>query len=201
MGKGDVDVKRRMYKGNCLPPLQFVMSVIPLSIVFRKVNACYEWGKKEYKLNHLLFMGDLKLFGKNEAQIDSLLSTVHIFSIDIRIEFGLRKSSVLTMKRGKTARCEGIELPGGEEMKEVEPESYTYLGIVELDKIKENEMKEKIKREYKRRLRMILKSKLSGRNKITAMNKWAGAIFRYGAGLVDWKDSELKGIDRKKESW
>ena len=28
-------------------------------------------------------------------------------------------------------------------MKEVKKEGYTYLGIVELDKIKENEMKEK----------------------------------------------------------
>ena len=29
------------------------------------------------------------------------------------------------------------------------------------------------------------------------MNTWAGAIFRYGAGFIDWKDSELKGIGRK----
>ena len=47
------------------------------------------------------------------------------------------------MKRGKIVRCDGIELPNGEIMKEVELEGYTYLGRVELDKIKENEMKEK----------------------------------------------------------
>ena len=58
---------------------------------------------------------------------------------------------------------------------------------MELDKIKENEMKEKIKRECKRTLMLILKSKLEGRNKITAINTWAVAIFRYGAGLIDWK--------------
>ena len=41
--------------------------------------------------------------------------------------------------------------------------------MVELDKIKENKMKEKTK-EYKRRLRLVLKSKLNGKNKITAKN-------------------------------
>ena len=34
-------------------------------------------------------------------------------------------------------------------MKEVENAGYTYLGIVELDKIKENEMKEKTINGYK----------------------------------------------------
>ena len=52
------------------------------------------------------------------------------------MEFGLRKCSVVTLKRGKIARCEGVELPDDEVMKEVEQEGYTYLGIVELDKSK-----------------------------------------------------------------
>ena len=79
----------------------------------------------------------------------------------------------------------------------MEQEGYKYLGIVELDKMKENEMKEKTIKEYKRRPRLILKSKLNGKNKITAVNSWAVAIFRYGAGIIDWKESELNSIDRK----
>ena len=88
-------------------------------------------------------------------------------------------------------------LPNNEVMKAVEKEGYTYLGIVELDKIKENEMKKKTIKEYKRRLRLILKSKLNGKNKITAINTWAVAVFRYGAGILQWKESELKNVDRK----
>lgn len=45
---------------------------------------------KEYKYNHL-FMDDLKLFGKNEDQIDSLVNTIHIFSKDTGMEFGLKR--------------------------------------------------------------------------------------------------------------
>ena len=44
---------------------------------------------------------------------------------------------------------------------------------------------------------MILKSKLNGRNQVTAINTWAVAIFRYGAGIIQWKASELKDLDRK----
>ena len=44
---------------------------------------------------------------------------------------------------------------------------------------------------------MILKSKLNGKNKITAINTWAVAVFRYGAGILQWKESELKNVDRK----
>ena len=58
-------------------------------------------------------------------------------------------------------------------------------------------MKDKIRREYKRRLRLILRSKMNGRNKITAMNTWAVAVVRYGAGILDWKDRELKCLDRE----
>ena len=80
-------------------------------------------------------------------------------------------------------KCDGIVLPNGDVMKEVDKEGYTYLGVVELDKIKENEMKEKTTKEYKRRLRLKLNSKLNGRNKIRAINAWAVAIFRCGAGI------------------
>ena len=74
------------------------------------------------------------------------------------------------MKRGKVVRCEGIKLSNTDVMKEVEKEGYTHLGIVELDKTKENEMKEKTVKEYKRRPWLVLKSKLNGKNKITAIN-------------------------------
>ena len=58
-------------------------------------------------------------------------------------------------------------------------------------------MKEKITKEYKRRQRLILKSKLNGRNKGMTINTWAVAIFRYGEGIIQWKASELKDLDRK----
>ena len=115
-------------------------------------------------------MNDLKLFSKSEEQMNTLVRTVHVFSTDIGMDFRMKQCGILTMKRRNVVRWEGIKLPNYGVMKEVEKEGYTYLGIVELDKIKENEMKEKTIKENKRRLPLVLKSKLNGKNKITAIN-------------------------------
>ena len=88
---GEVDVNKGIFQGDSLPPLLFVLSMVPLSFILSKINASYEWGNKEYKLNHLLFVDDLKLFSKSEEQIDTLVTTVHVFSTDIEMEFGMKK--------------------------------------------------------------------------------------------------------------
>ena len=84
---------------------------------------------------------------------------VHVFSTDISIEFWIKKCGILTIKKGKVVKSEGIKLPDRVVMKQVGQEEYIFLGIIELDKIKETEMKERITKEYRRRQRLILKSK------------------------------------------
>ena len=42
-------------------------------------------------------MDDLKLFAKNENEIDSLVQTVRIFSDDIGMKFGLEKCVILSI--------------------------------------------------------------------------------------------------------
>ena len=44
-------------------------------------------------------------------------------------------------------------------------------------------MKEQFMKEYKRRLKLVLKSKLKGKFKIKVTNIWAVAELRYGAGI------------------
>ena len=57
---GQVDIRRRIFQGNSLSPLLFVICMIPLSLVLRKAKAGYEFRGKQLKINHLLFMDDLK---------------------------------------------------------------------------------------------------------------------------------------------
>ena len=47
--------------------------------------------------------------------------------------------------------------------------------------------------EYKRRLKLVLRSKLNGKNKISAINTWAVAVIRYGAGIIGWSKGGVKG--------
>ena len=193
----EVNVKRGIFQGDSLSPLLFVLIMVPLSLILKKVNACCKRRKKEYKLDHLLFMDDSKLYANSEEQTNMLVGIVHVFSTDIGMEFGIKKCGILRMKRGKIEKSEEVKLPDGQVMKQVGQEGYTYLGIIELDRTKETEMKEKITKEYKRRQRLILKSRLNGRNKVTAINTWTVSIFRHGAGIIQWKASELNGLNRK----
>ena len=142
-------------------------------------------------------MDDLKLYGRNEKQIDTLINTVRIFSIDIGMQFGIDKCTVLVMKRGKLVLCDGIEMPDGNSIREVEESGYKYLGVLEADDLKHAAMKEVICKEYFRRIRKILKSKLNGGNVVNAMNSRAVSIIRYSAGIVECTKDELRKLDRK----
>ena len=71
---GNVKIKRGIFQGDSLtPPLLFVMTIISLTLMLRKTNIFCEVRKKGERINHLLFMDDLKLFAKNVDQIDSLV--------------------------------------------------------------------------------------------------------------------------------
>ena len=74
---------------------------------------------------------------------------------------------------------------------------YKYLGILEADKFLEKKMKLKILKEYIRRLRKVLKSKLNGGDLVCGVNSWAVSLLRYSAAFVSWRKSELQPIDRK----
>ena len=77
-------------------------------------------------------------------------------SEDIGMEFGVKKFEVV-LKKGKLVKFDGIHLPSQEIMKKVDENEYNYLGILELDEIREHEMKIKVTAEYKRRLKLIMK--------------------------------------------
>ena len=195
---GTVRIRRGIFQGDSLSPLLFVLALIPMSLVLREVKAGYVLGDLRGKVNHLLFMDDLKLYGQNEKQIDTVVNTVRIWSQDIGMEFGIGKCAVLIMKRGVFSRSEGIQLPNDEVIKNVEEgEGYKYLGILEADGFKNSEMKEKVRKEYFRRIKKILKSKLNAGNIVTAINSRAVAVIRYGAGLLKWTKDELRAMDRK----
>ena len=68
--------------------------MIPLTLVLRKSTTGYDL-EKDLRLN-IFLMDELKLFGKSEDQIDSLVQTVQLLNEDIRMEIVLKKCSVLS---------------------------------------------------------------------------------------------------------
>ena len=76
--------------------------------------------EKRRKVEHLLFIDDLKIFAKSEHEVNGLISTVQILSNDIGMEFGIKKCGLLVLKRGAEVSSEGLEMPDGKRIKEVE---------------------------------------------------------------------------------
>ena len=102
------------------------------------------------------------------------------------------------MKSGKRHLTDWIELPNKDKIKSLaENETDKYLGILEADTIKQAEMKEKIQKEYLRRMRKLLETKLNSRNLIIGINTWAVPLVRYSGPFLKWTREELKQMDQR----
>ena len=127
----------------------FVVCLIPLSVIL-------QLSKDGDSIDHLVFMEDLKLYGGDERQIDSLINTVRVFSVDIRMKFRLKKCGLVVMKRSKVVKYDGVDLPDGRRMNSVEEDGYKYLGIFKYNEGLHAEMKIRLQNEYFHRLKRIL---------------------------------------------
>ena len=83
------------------------------------------------------------------------------------------------MKAGKLLSFGRIELSSGKVVQELESEEgYKYEGVSEADDIMHTEMKDKIKKEYNRRVRQLTSSKLNGRNTIREIKSQAVSLVK-----------------------
>ena len=82
---------------------------------------------------------------------------------------------------------DGIELPNHDKIRTLEEnETYKYLGILEADTIKQVQMNDRIRKEYLRRTRKLLETKLSSRNLIKRIDTWAVPLVRYSGPFLKW---------------
>ena len=107
------------------------MCLLPLTHILRDTAPGYHFASNGQKVNHPLFIDDLKLYASNEKSLELLIQTARVFSNDIWMEFEVEKCSVLTTKKGKMANGDGIALPNKTTMKGLkEGDSYKYLAVI-----------------------------------------------------------------------
>ena len=112
--------------------------------------------------------------------------------------FGIEKCAMLVMKSGKRHMTDRIELPNHDKIRTLEEnETYKYLDILEADTIKQVQMKDTIRKEYPRRTRKLLETKLSCRNLIKGINTWAVSLDRYSGSFLKWTRDELKQMNQR----
>ena len=99
-----------IFLGNALSLLLFVIAMMSHNHILWKCTAGYKLSKSQEKINHLMYMDDIKLFAKSEKELETLTQTVRIYSQDIGMGFCIEKCIMLIMKSGKRYITEGVEL-------------------------------------------------------------------------------------------
>ena len=101
------------------------------------------------------------------------------------------------LKRGRSDEYgEDAQLVDGGIIRQLDAgETYNYLGMAQSSIQEVKTVKESLRREYKRRIRQIWSSELSGYNKIFATNMLAAPVLMYFFGVIKWTREELRRLD------
>ena len=75
---------------------------MPHNHKLRKWTGRYKLTKSQEKINHLMYMDDIKLFPKTEKELETIIQTVRIYIQDIGMEFGIEKCAMLLMRSEKS---------------------------------------------------------------------------------------------------
>ena len=133
------------------------------------------------------YVDDLKLFTKSENQLKQALAIVKNFSSDKQMTFGLDKCATVNIRNGKVIQSNGVDIDRDTHIRNIDAEeTYRYLGMEEFGVIRQQLMKERIKKEYYHRIKRILKTQLNAKNKILAINSLALPVISYSYGMIEW---------------
>jgi hypothetical protein len=139
----------------------------------KKADCGYQVHGIERKISLLVYMDDLKLLGRNENDLENEIKIVHTISKYINMNFGLEKCARICLKRGRVQSKMHIGSTFENDVKELDPrKAYKYLGIEESFDIQHKNEKEKLKKEYSRRLKLVLGTELSAKKKFKQLDHW-----------------------------
>ena len=98
-----IHIQRGIYQGDSIGPLWFCLALNPLSYLLNRTNygfGIHSGNQEMQRLNHLLYMDDIKLYAATNNQLQELLRLTQNFSRDIKILFGIEKSKHYVLQRG-----------------------------------------------------------------------------------------------------
>ena len=72
-----------------------------------------------------------------------------------------------------------------------------YFPVLLAENVKNREMKDKVRTDYLRRVKLLVKSELYAGNLVKGINTWAIGVVRYSAGVLDWTKEDLRQMDVK----
>ena len=68
----EVNIRRGIFQGDSLSPLPFIVAMILMTRVLERMEIGYQLKKGDSRINHLMFMDDIKLFRRGTKEMDTL---------------------------------------------------------------------------------------------------------------------------------
>ena len=115
-------------------------------------------------------MDDIKLSRRDTKEINTLIQTAITISGKIDLELAIDNCALINIETEKITKAKGIQIPDGKNIKDINEIGYKYMRIIEGETAKHQEMKDKISKECRRRIKTILKCKLSIGNVVICTN-------------------------------
>ena len=194
-----IDCKRGILQGDALSVILFILQVNPASFLLEDVEG-YQLGNEEIKQN---LISESILCGRFKVVCNRYWhrKTASRYHYDIHQRcgnelWGKEMCMYLHWKWQEKKRGQTIEINGLRVKELQEEELYTYLGQDEAVGYNGPLNKEKVTREYKRRVRNIWTSELYSGNKITAHNTFAVPLITPTIGILNWTRKEIEDLDK-----
>ena len=112
-------------------------------------KVCRSWAES-YRLTHLLYMDDIKLYASSREGLDKILRVLEVFSRDIHMQFGVDKSRIAIAGLAAVSASGERFLRSGDIIVGMEEEeTYKYLGFLQSWKMEHKLIKERLKNSSK----------------------------------------------------
>ena len=185
-------------QGDCLSLLLFILSVNSLSFLLKNLPGYKigEPGKRDISISHLFFVDDLKTYASDKKGAKLQLDLISQFTRDISMQLGSGKCAYLNIERGNQKSLGKFLTLDETKLAELtEDECYKYLGQDENIRYNDVLNKERVIKEYMKRIRKIWSSELYSNNKIIAHNTFSIPVLTPTFGIIKWTKDQLEQMD------
>nr|CAH7720376.1 unnamed protein product [Callosobruchus chinensis] len=194
----ELRIRRGIFQGSSPSSLWFCLCQNPLSNTLSNTDHGFNIRHQkvnQHKINHLLYMDDLKLYAATEVQLRELLRTTGVCTSDVRMEFAMSKCKALHINKGQWKNHPEQEIVAGQTLDNMDKnETYKYLGFNQSVKIDHTQVKGQLTQEFRDRLIRLLKTKLNSRNLTKAINTFAIPVLTYSFGIIKWSRTDIETI-------
>ena len=187
-------------QGDCLSLLLFILSVNPLSLLLKNLPGYKigQLGKRDISISYLFFVHDLKTYASDKKSAKLQLHLILQFVRDIGMQLGSDKCAHRNIERGNQKSLGKFLTLDETKLAELtEGECYKYLGQDESIGYNDVLNKERVIKEYMKRIRKIWSSELYPNSKVIAYNTFAIPVLTPTFGIAKWTKDKLEQLDVK----